>query len=74
MGAIRQAYGYAEAVRLAILAGVDMLTIANQQVFEAGIVQRTVGIVVGLVARGEISEERIDRSWQRIQGLKSRLA
>jgi beta-N-acetylhexosaminidase len=74
MGAIRQAYGYRDAVRLAILAGVDVLTIANQQVFEADVVARTVGIVVDLVDRGEISAERIDRSWQRIQALKARLA
>jgi beta-N-acetylhexosaminidase len=73
MGAIRQAYGYREAVRLAILAGVDVLTIANQQVFEADVVVRTIGIVVDLVERGQISPERIDRSWQRIQGLKARL-
>jgi beta-N-acetylhexosaminidase len=31
MGAIRQAYGYSDALRLAILAGVDVLTIAQQQ-------------------------------------------
>ncbi|HEX6655951.1 MAG TPA: glycoside hydrolase family 3 N-terminal domain-containing protein [Candidatus Limnocylindria bacterium] len=74
MGAIRTAYGYADAVRLAILAGVDVLTIANQQVFEAGIVERTVKIITGQVARGEIPEERIDRSWQRIQAFKARLA
>ena len=73
MGAIRQAYGYADAVRLAILAGVDVLTIANQQVFEAGIVERTVRIITRLVARGEIAEDRIDQSWQRIQAFKARL-
>jgi beta-N-acetylhexosaminidase len=74
MGAIRQAYGYRDAVRLALLAGVDVLTIANQQVFEAGIVERTVQIVLGLVADGELSEQRIDQSWQRIRALKKRIA
>jgi beta-N-acetylhexosaminidase len=73
MGAIRQAYGYEDAIRLAILAGVDILTIANQQVFEADIVERTVGIVMGLVERGEITEARIDESWRRIGALKARL-
>jgi beta-N-acetylhexosaminidase len=74
MGAIRQAFGYEDAVRLAIGAGVDVLTIANQQVFEADIVERTIGIIAGLVADGSISEERIDRSFGRITALKRRLA
>ena len=74
MGAIRQEYGYRDAVRLALLAGVDVLTIANQQVFEADIVERTVEIVMGLVDDGEISEGRIDQSWQRIRSLKARLS
>jgi beta-N-acetylhexosaminidase len=74
MGAIRQAYGYRDAVRLAILAGVDVLTIANQQVFEPDVVARTIDLVVELVDRGEISAERIDRSWQRIEALKAGLS
>jgi beta-N-acetylhexosaminidase len=73
MGAIRQAYGYVDAVRLALHAGVDMLTIANQQLFEAQIVERTIEIVLGLVADGQLSEARIDRSWRRIGALKARL-
>ena len=73
MGAIRQAYGYEDAVRLAILAGVDILTIANQQVFEPDIVARTIGIVAGLVERGVVTEARIDASWRRIVALKARL-
>ena len=73
MGAIRDAYGYDDAVRLAINAGVDILTIANQQVFEEGIVSRTIDLVAGLVESGEITEARIDESWRRIQAFKARL-
>jgi beta-N-acetylhexosaminidase len=73
MGAIRQAYGYADAVRLALLAGVDVLTIANQQVFEADVVSRTVDIILGLVDDGTLSAARIDASWRRISALKARL-
>jgi beta-N-acetylhexosaminidase len=73
MGAIRDAYGYEEAVQLAINAGVDVLTIANQQLFEEGIVERTVDIVAAAVEAGTISEERIDQSWRRIQAFKARL-
>jgi beta-N-acetylhexosaminidase len=70
MGAIRDEYGYEEAVALAIEAGVDILTIANQQVFEADIVRRTIDIVAGHVASGRIGEERIDEAYRRIRELK----
>jgi beta-glucosidase-like glycosyl hydrolase len=55
---------------LAIEAGVDILTIANQQVFEADIVRRTIDIVAGHVASGRIGEERIDQAHRRIRELK----
>jgi len=70
MGAIRDEYGYEEAVALAIEAGVDILTIANQQVFEADIVRRTIDIVAGHVASGRIGEERIDEAYRRIRKFK----
>jgi beta-N-acetylhexosaminidase len=74
MGAIRKAYGYTDAVRLAILAGIDVLTIANEQVFEAGIVGRTIDIIEGLVTGGQVSEGRIDESYRRIMTFKAGLA
>jgi beta-N-acetylhexosaminidase len=70
MGAIREAYGYSDAVRLAILAGVDVLTIAQQQVYEPGIVERTIDLIEGFILDGTLSEERIDASYARIQALK----
>jgi len=73
MGAIRKAYGYRDALRLAILAGVDVLTIAQQQVFEAGIVGQTIDIIEGLVRAGSIAEARIDESYRRIQAFKTGL-
>ncbi len=66
MGAIRAQYGYPEAVALAIEAGVDLLTIANQQIFEEGIVTRTIDIIEGFVTAGRISESRIAESVARI--------
>ena len=72
MGAIRQAYGYSDALRLAILAGVDVLTIAQQQVYEPGIVESTIDLIEGLVRDGSLTEARIDESYRRIQALKSR--
>jgi beta-N-acetylhexosaminidase len=73
MGAIRKAYGYEDAVRLALLAGVDILTIANQQVFEANIVERTIEIVQRLVADGQPSEARVDESWRRNGAFQARI-
>jgi beta-N-acetylhexosaminidase len=72
MGAIRQAYGSSDALRLAILAGVDILTIAQQQVYEPGIVESTIDLIEGLVTDGSITEARIDESYRRIKALKSR--
>jgi len=71
MGAIRKVFGYGEALRLAIEAGIDILTIAQQQVFEPGIVARTIDLITGLVANGTISEARIDASYRRILALKA---
>lgn len=70
MGAIRQAYGYSDALKLAILAGVDVLTIAQQQVYEVGIVEQTIDLIEALVNDGSVSEARIDESYGRIQAFK----
>ena len=71
MGAIRQAYGYSDALRLAILAGVDILTIAQQQVYEPRIVATTIDLIEGLVRDGSLTEARIEESYRRISALKS---
>ncbi|MGZ6213459.1 MAG: glycoside hydrolase family 3 protein [Candidatus Limnocylindria bacterium] len=70
MGAIRDAYGYPDAIRLAILAGVDVLTIAQQQVFQPGIVAQTIDLIEGFVTDGSLTEARIDESYARIRALK----
>lgn len=70
MGAVRDAYGYEEAVALAIEAGIDLLVVANQIVYDEGVALRTIDLIEGLVRSGRISEARIDESWQRIQRLK----
>jgi beta-N-acetylhexosaminidase len=70
MGAIRDAYGFDEAVALAIEAGIDLLLIANQQVYEPDVATRTVDLVERLVRGGRISEKRIDESYRRVLALK----
>lgn len=71
MGAIRDAYGYDEAVALAIEAGIDLLVVANQIVYEPDVALRTVDLVEGLVRSGRISEARIDESVARIARLRT---
>ncbi len=73
MGAIRKAYRYETAVERAILAGADILTIANEQVYEPGIVATTIDIIEAAVSAGRIEPARIDASWQRISTLKAGL-
>lgn len=68
MSAIRDVYGFEEAVLLAIGAGVDMVIIANPV---AGMAASAVDTVEGMVRSGAISEERIDQSWQRISAFKT---
>jgi beta-N-acetylhexosaminidase len=74
MGAIRQEYGYEQALRLAILAGADILAIANTLEYNPELPAKTFNAVMGAVQDGTISEERIDQSYRRIMLLKSRLA
>lgn len=74
MGAIRRHYGFEEAVLAAVDAGVDILAIANNSVFEEDVVSRTVEILRRAVEQGRISRARIEQSYARIRRLKERLA
>ncbi|HET7684839.1 MAG TPA: glycoside hydrolase family 3 N-terminal domain-containing protein [Candidatus Limnocylindria bacterium] len=73
MGAIRAAYGWDEAVALAVIAGVDLLMIADPPTRGPNLVTRTIDVIEDLVAAGRVSEERIDASYDRIQALKATL-
>ncbi len=66
-------YGFETAVRATIEAGVDMLVVANNSVYEEDIAARTIALIKRLVQAGNIPETRIDDSYQRIQRLKQRL-
>jgi beta-N-acetylhexosaminidase len=75
MQAIAKNYGLEEAIRLAIKAGVDIMTFSNNI---AGVDVRTVDkvhdVIRDLVRHGEVSEARIDQSFDRIMYLKRKLA
>lgn len=74
MHAITKHYGLEEAIRLAILAGVDIMTFSNNI---SGSDERTVdkvhSIIRNMVEKGVIPETRIDESFHRIMRLKKQL-
>ena len=74
MHAITEHYGLEEAIRLAINAGVDIMTFSNNI---SGSDERTVNkvhsVIRDLVSKGIVSPARIDESFRRIIQLKKRL-
>ncbi len=74
MHAITRHYGLEEAIRLAINAGIDIMTFSNNIVgSEERTVDKVHSIIKRLVASGSISEERINQSYRRIMAAKKRL-
>lgn len=71
MHAITKHYGLEDAIRMAVLAGVDIMTFSNNI---SGSDERTVdkvhSIIRGMVTKGIITETRIDESFDRIMKLK----
>jgi beta-N-acetylhexosaminidase len=74
MHAITKHYGLEDAIKLAVNAGVDIMTFSNNI---SGSDERTVdkvhSIIKKMVETGEIKKERIDESYNRIMELKSQL-
>lgn len=71
MEAIRSHYGLENAIKLAILAGVDILCFANNSIYDPDIIPQVHSIIKEFVENGEIPEKRIQESYQRIMALKS---
>lgn len=70
MGAIVEKYGFEEAVERAVYAGVDILTFANNSVYDSDIAAKAVLTIKTLIRKGRITEKRIYESYQRIKRLK----
>jgi beta-N-acetylhexosaminidase len=71
MHAITKHYGLEEAIKLTILAGVDIMTFSNNITgSEVRTVDKVHQIVKDLVTRGQIPASRIDESYRRIIKLK----
>jgi len=73
MGAIADHYGFETVIQKSIEAGVDIIAIANNSVYEEDIAARTVALIKRLVQDGRTDEARINESYQRIRQLKSKL-
>lgn len=73
MGAVAGRYGLEEIVRLAVLAGNDILVFGNNLAFDPDIAAKVRDIIVGLVRGGTIPEARIRASYERIMALKKKL-
>jgi beta-N-acetylhexosaminidase len=72
MKAISANFGTKEAIIRAVEAGVDILTFANNSVFDPAAARTAIEILKGAVADGAIPIERIERSYDRIMRLKRR--
>lgn len=70
MKAITNQYGTEEAVRRFILAGGDVLVFGNNLLYDEQIATKIIKTISKMVAKGEISEERINESFQRIMTAK----
>jgi beta-N-acetylhexosaminidase len=73
MKAITDHYGLAEAIRLAVNAGADILVFGNQLVSTPQDPQQIVDIIYQDVMSGKISESRIDEAYQRVITLKKKI-
>ncbi len=75
MQAIAKQYGLEEAIRLSVNAGIDILCFSNNiQDSENRTVNKVHTIIRTMVEKGQISRERIDKSYHRIKDLKARLS
>jgi beta-N-acetylhexosaminidase len=66
-------YGLEEGIRLQILAGVDIIQFANNLIYDEEIVPKTINIITKMINNKEISEKRIQDSYERIMKLKAKL-
>jgi beta-glucosidase-like glycosyl hydrolase len=71
MGAIVQQYSCEQAVRMAVLAGADMLCLSNNGgTYDVNMVPRAVRVIRQMVEDGTISADRIAQSAMRIRNLQ----
>lgn len=70
MRGITDLFKVEKAIELAIVAGVDMIAVANNLTYSGTIAERFVTTVKRMLDQGVIDEARIDQSYQRVLRLK----
>ena len=74
MGAITSHYGFEEALRLAIVAGCDLLCLSNNGGgYDSNVVPHAVDTILQLVKSGQVSADDIHASAERVRALKKKL-
>ena len=74
MGAITIHYGFEEALRLAIVAGCDLLCLSNNGGgYDPDVVPHAVDTILQLVKSGQVSADDIHASAERVRALKKKL-
>ena len=74
MAGLAQFYDFPTIVEKTVLAGVDMILVANNLVYDPDVVPRTLAILLKSIDSGRIPVSRIDASYRRIMALKYRYA
>ncbi len=74
MKAITKKWGYSDAVRLAVLAGVDLLIVGNNLDAREGAFEEGKRCVQDMLDRGEVSADYIQTSLKRIATLKKKIS
>ena len=71
MGSIVQQYSFEKAVRMAVLAGADLLCLSNNGgTYDTNMVARAAKVIRQMVDEGTVTEERIRQSADRIRALQ----
>lgn len=73
MAAIASYYGFEKALELSINAGVDMVVIANNLIFDEFIAEKAQSAILRLVIDGKISTARINEAYNRIIEFKKNI-
>jgi beta-N-acetylhexosaminidase len=67
--AITGAFGFEDAIGLALNAGNDLLLFANQHAYDPALASSVIEVIERLVGRGTVAEARIDEAVARVAGL-----
>ncbi len=73
MRAITDQHGIEEAACLALAAGVDLLVIGNNLVYDPLVLTRIIPAIIQAIRTGKLTEERIHESWMRVQIFKKKM-